>query len=155
MVKTCTYCEIEKPFKDFHKGRGMHNLKSQCILCCKRHYDPIKARNSRRKHQMANREEYRKRSKNYDISHKPERAAREAYRRAQKLKASPKWLTQVHKDQIVALYKLREYLSVEKGIIYHVDHVMPLVSKDICGLHVPWNLQVIEAVNNLKKGNKV
>ena len=155
MTKICSRCEDDKPIEDFHKGNSLFGLKSQCILCCKRHYDPNKAREARRAHQQRNREDYRRRSKEYDLAHKSERAARENFRRAQKISATPKWLTKVQKDEMVQLYKLREQLSLEKGIIYHVDHIIPLINKDICGLHVPWNLQVIPAIDNLKKSNKV
>lgn len=155
MTKVCTHCGDDKSFNDFHKGNGTFGLKTQCIKCCSRYYDPIKAREARRAHQQRNREEYRRRNSAYDREHKPQRAAREAYRRAMKLNATPSWLTQQHKKDMELLYVERDKLRSEKGIMYHVDHVVPLISEVVCGLHVPWNLQVIPAIDNMKKSNRV
>jgi len=59
-------------------------------------------------------------------------------------KATPKW---VNKEDVMSFYK-------DRPAGCHVDHIVPLKGKGVCGLHVPWNLQYLPAVENLKKGNK-
>lgn len=78
-------------------------------------------------------------------------AAHVSARRARILKASPPWLTDEHKEEIVLKYRQAKEAKRITGIDHHVDHIVPLVGRNVCGLHVPWNLQVITAQENLRK----
>lgn len=93
--------------------------------------------------------EYRKTSRCKFLNRK-----KEAKRRASKVEATPDWLTQDQERQIEDFYWLAKDLQSVTGEVYHVDHIAPLKGKNICGLHVPWNLQVLPADINLSKSNK-
>jgi hypothetical protein len=73
---------------------------------------------------------------------------------ASKVSATPPWLTDEHKKQILEFYALSKDCSVVTGEAYHVDHIVPLRGRNICGLHVPWNLQVLPSDINISKGNR-
>ena len=77
-----------------------------------------------------------------------------AKRRASQLSATPSWLTDKHHTQIADMYWLAKDLETISGESYHVDHIVPLQGKNVCGLHVPWNLQVLPATENIRKNNK-
>lgn len=72
--------------------------------------------------------------------------------RANRNEATPSWLTAEHYQEISEYYQVAAMLSTVTDISYHVDHIQPL-SKG--GLHVPWNLDVITARENCKKGNRI
>jgi transposase-like protein len=68
-------------------------------------------------------------------------------RRAALRRATPKWLSKADRRAIKHIY-------ANRPIGYHVDHIEPLQGKDVCGLHVPWNLQYLPARRNICKGNR-
>ena len=73
--------------------------------------------------------------------------------RAAKLNRTPSWLTEKEEQLIKDLYSKAKDLEKIYGINYHVDHIIPLQGKLVSGLHIPSNLQIITAKDNLSKGN--
>ena len=69
--------------------------------------------------------------------------------------ATPKWLTAEQKLEIRFHYRMAIALSRATKIPHAVDHIIPLQGEDVCGLHVPWNMQVLTQDENLKKSNKI
>jgi len=90
----------------------------------------------------------------YRSTHRSKFNAKSAKRRSAKLKATPKWLADVELQQIQELYDVAQAFKLYTGQEYHVDHIVPLQGQNVCGLHVPWNLQVLLAKENLIKHNK-
>lgn len=102
-----------------------------------------------------NREVVRAKVRRWNSENKDVLSAHAAKRRAAKLNATPGWLTQADLKMIKTEYSLAAWCSEVMGTEYHVDHIIPLLGKTVCGLHVPWNLQVIPANDNLRKSNKL
>lgn len=71
-------------------------------------------------------------------------------RREEVKQRTPCWADLKKIDEI---YEQCRRVSELTGVAYHVDHVIPLRGKNVCGLHVHTNLQIITAEQNLKKGN--
>jgi hypothetical protein len=76
-------------------------------------------------------------------------------RRLAKIKRTPIWLTSDDHWMIEQAYELAAARTKMFGFSWHVDHALPLQGKTVSGLHVPANLQVIPAVDNIRKGNRV
>ncbi len=60
----------------------------------------------------------------------------------------------VFKKDTLTIYREARRVTKLTGTWHHVDHIIPLNGKDVCGLHVPWNLQILTAVDNMFKSNK-
>ena len=71
-------------------------------------------------------------------------------RSLRKRNAVPSWADMA---AIRSLYETARRMTVETGIKHHVDHIIPLSGKTVCGLHVQGNLRVIEGAENMRKHN--
>ena len=95
-------------------------------------------------YRLLNREKIRYKNQKCKENNRSVYRAKDARRRAIKLKACPNWSDNV---AIKEFYK-----NCPNG--YHVDHIIPLQNDIVCGLHVLTNLQYLSANENLSKGNK-
>ncbi len=142
-------------------------------LECRRNYhheNYQKFKEKKKAYALANYEYFQKYYEQYYLDHREERlesrklynslnrgkvTALSALYRTMKLQATPKWLTNEHKHQIQEIYEESARLTKETGIKHAVDHIIPLQGKIVCGLHVPWNLQILTFSENSKKSNKL
>jgi len=97
-----------------------------------------------REYRLVNREVCNKRVQISTQKNPGKKAAKEAKRRAVKLNATPVWSE---------LEAIKDFY-INRPEDYHVDHIIPLKGKTVCGLHVLDNLQYLSACDNLKKSNK-
>lgn len=100
---------------------------------------------------LANPEKQKARSQRWYKNNSDKSTAKTQWRQAQKLRATPVWANEFFIDEAYHLAKLRTEAT---GFKWHVDHIVPLRSKLVCGLHWEGNLQVIPAVENMKKHNR-
>jgi len=75
-------------------------------------------------------------------------------RRAAVIKRTPPWVSEEQLLEILRFFTKARVLSEKTGIEHHVDHIVPLRGRKVSGLNVPWNLQVLPAIENLKKTNR-
>jgi hypothetical protein len=136
------YLELNKERKKAYRKQWYENNKDKKLLKSKINYNKNKGK---RKEQTA------KWLKNNPLV----TYVNNAKRRAKKLNATPCWLTDFDLQYIKSIYAQAKWLSQNDGTKYHVDHIYPLQGKEICGLHVPTNLQIIPAVENIRKFNKI
>ncbi len=158
--KTCSSCEEMKNPLHFGKNKskpdGLHDTCKVCkSVMGKDLYKREKTRilDNNKNWRDNNKNKVLDRSQRYYKANKQSFIARSAKRRALKLQATLP-LTAEQEQQIQDFYWLAKDLELVSGQKYHVDHIVPLQGDNVCGLHVPWNLQVLPADINLSKGNK-
>jgi hypothetical protein len=62
-------------------------------------------------------------------------------------KRCEKWLS--------SIYREARKTAKLTGAEIQVDHIVPLKAENVCGLHVPWNLQLVTRTYNCSKRNRL
>lgn len=70
---------------------------------------------------------------------------------SKKRNAVPAW---ANKKAIEQVYAKAAFSTEVLGFACHVDHIVPIKSRIVCGLHVEHNLRVVPAAVNIGKGNR-
>jgi Zn-finger protein len=179
--KVCSKCGDDLPIEDFHKNKNrLSGVVSSCKKCYGVYYEenseyiiarvqdykdrnPEKRKETNQNYYKENKEYHinksaewnknnpekaRESARRYGKKNQPKKNARTAHYRAAKIEATPPWLTQHQLDEMKRMYE-----NCPKG--FDVDHIVPLRGKNVRGLHVPWNLQYLPALENNKKGNRI
>ena len=177
-MRKCNVCQVEQELDNFHNCKSFPLGKVYtCKTCAKtksvvwNKANKIKKAETNKRHYLANKACYLKRSKDSQWAKTNREKSRLWFRqyyadnpdvyfntvvmRRKTLKlATPKWLSQKQLEDMKRIYRLSARVTKESGKSHHVDHIVPIKGKNVCGLNVPWNLRVIPATMNIKKGNK-
>jgi len=180
MKKICSKCKIEKEFNCFSADNSRKASKDGLRVRCKtcraednriwheknklrslqnsrdwKKRNPEKVTEQSRKWIANNGNRHKLNNKNWKEKNKSANCAISSRYRANKIKATPLWLSAIHKAQIQEFYDIAAARTVQTGVKYHVDHIHPLCGRTVSGLHVPWNMQIITAKENFSKKNKM
>lgn len=157
LIRRCPKCNTIKSIEDFSIDKSRKSGRQcYCRECQLKIYEGKKelAKKQRQERYAANKEKEKLKMKEYYSSNRAGYRERNALRRASKLSATPSWLTQQDLKKIKAIYEEAQELSKHSEVLWHVDHIVPLQHEKVCGLHVPWNLQLLPANENYSKSNK-
>lgn len=152
-MKICKQCNSSLAFSCFNKhSQTKDGYRSKCKEC--RRLEHIQYR----KQNVVKFKEYEKARnkagafKNRD---KVKKLACSSKYRSCKINATPTWLTEDHYSEILDFYIICKMFRIYTGVEYHVDHIIPLRGSLVCGLHVPWNLQILTSTENISKNNRL
>jgi hypothetical protein len=168
LTKVCTGCNLEKTVYCFHKSKlGKYGVAAVCKDCrtaYRKQYNKLNRATARKyqqdhsdehksanlRYRQANKKIIAEKNKKYRKDNSDKVNANTALRRASKLQATPPW---IDLESVKAIYKQAAEATIN-GIPTHVDHIVPLRSNVVCGLHCEANLQLLSSSNNASKGNR-
>ena len=146
-LRDCTSCGLTKELSEYYRApKALAGRMRRCKKC-------VIAK--RAAHYAANTTAIKTYARNYDLKNPGKIRAFRAARKKAVRRATPSWLTAIHRAQLQEQYEIALAVTTQTGIAHEVDHVYPLQGRTSCGLHVPWNLQVIPAKDNNAKRNSL
>lgn len=128
--------EVKRRETERHRVRWLQH-RERLAPIRKAKIDPAKVREYSKLHYRRNKSTY---------------LAKWAKRRAAKLQATPAW---ANLEAIEAIYEECRQKRETTGLLYEVDHILPLVNPRVCGLHVEHNLRIVLMEANRAKSNKL
>lgn len=135
--------------------RKRYEINKEKILAQQKEYrKTVQFKTNRKEYNKANSEKVAEWKKKEYENNKEAYIARANKRKYQKLKATPKWLTDDDWFLIEEFYDLARLRSELIGVPFEVDHIVPIQGVEVCGLHCPDNLQILERSKNRYKSNK-
>jgi hypothetical protein len=164
-TKVCGSCREEKELSLFYKKtkKTKVSVTSDCISCIKNKQaayrsNPLvqeKARERSKLWREENPDKVIANNKIYSKKHYENNKHLYQFKaalREDKLKvATPAW---ANLEDIRRVYELCRKISERTGVKHEVDHAVPLKGKNVCGLHVFNNLQIVPMTLNRAKSNK-
>lgn len=142
---TCTTCSTEMQRRE-HVRQYNKNWKLK-----KKEEDPDYRKEAIKKHRLMNKEKLAA----YLIAYRqtPQGAAVHRSYKSRRRKSS-KLLGKIWIKEIQLIYKACKIITELTGVKHNVDHIIPISNKQVTGLNVPWNLQIIPSKENYLKSNK-
>lgn len=173
-MKKCADCGEIKHFSAFPKSKNRKDGHHPYCKICNNRRSALYVKNNRvkrlaweRKYEAKNKEKRQKQKAVVEKSLKTKQYRkhwREANKskvqeycrtyQATKLGCTPAWLSSQDRIKIAQIYDKAVKITLETGIPHEVDHIVPLQGKNVRGLHVPWNLQILPSNLNRSKGNR-
>ena len=153
MEKQCFKCGVTQPIDNFYQHPRMADGHLNKCKSCAKHDVSVNYRANRSYYQEYEREREKRSerraaksvyAKRWNRVHTDRKNAYSAERRACRRRACPRWMSRTDLKRL--------YENCPEGMV--VDHIVPLINPNVCGLHVPWNLQYLTPAENSSKGNR-
>ena len=144
----CNICYSEKKRRELGCKKLVRVSKEHTRLR-QREWD---RRNSKDKYQKAKSKEGYRESRQRSYQKNKASYVTRAYNRYMKRKQHT--LKNVTYKDLQVFYEEARKLTEETGIVHNVDHIIPIKNDLVCGLNVPWNLQILTEFENKSKKNK-